>query len=139
MFFTTVNAQSLTWPVITGVAFGYMNGTVEGMQTEFYAHGLKDEALSKRWHNLQYGRYASGVAVGFTLYDYSKGNLGKIVKCVMLQSAVFWIVNDMSYNIARNRNVFYVSNQSGSFLEQFSHIGIKLIALSIAVLVNELF
>jgi hypothetical protein len=126
--------------IITGLLFVLFASLAESFEyAERYVVTdiLQDKFLSKAWHWFQLLERIFAIVFGFSLSFYLIG-IGEAVKVVFLTASVFWIAYDGAINIARNKNIFFISGQSASTFDVFAHPVLK-IGLLITSLIILLF
>ncbi|MCK9209249.1 MAG: hypothetical protein M0P61_00295 [Ignavibacteriaceae bacterium] len=98
---------------------------------------LQDRYLTKSWHWFQLFERVFAILFGYCLSSYLI-SIGEAVKVVFLIASVFWTAYDGAINIARNKNIFFISGQSTSTFDVFAHPWLK-IGLLITSLIILLF
>lgn len=93
---------------------------------------LQDKYLSKAWHWAQLFERASAILFGYFLHNLPLLSVGKVIFFV---ASVFWIVYDGAINIARNKNIFYISGQSTSVFDVFAHPVLKIGLLITSIII----
>ena len=93
---------------------------------------LQDKYLSKLWHWFQLAERASAILFGYFLHILPFLSAGKVI---FLIASVFWIAYDGAINIARNKNIFFISGQSASAFHVFAHPVLKIGLLITSIII----
>jgi len=134
LFPFVLSAQIPLWG--TSALAGFTGGYSDGLQF-LDQYQLHNRSHDTEWHNYRLASRIATVGIGLELYGYSD-NFWDGVKKGFLASAIFWITYDMGVNIGQKYPVFRVSDKTNSFMEPLSFVGIKLVILAIAVIINIL-
>lgn len=126
----------MTTAIVTGLLFVIFASLAESFEyAERYVVTdiLQDKYLSKLWHWFQLFERIFAIVFGYCLSSYLIG-IGEAVKVVFLTASVFWIAYDGAINIARNKNIFYISGQSQSTFDVFAHPWLKICLLITSII-----
>jgi len=117
--------------MITAIMFGLLFVVFAALAESFeYAERyvvtdiLRDKYLSKLWHWFQLFERIFAITFGFSL-AYSM-DLGDAIKVIFLIASIFWIAYDGAINIARNKNIFFISGESTSAFDPFAYPWLKI-------------
>ena len=134
--------------IITGlffVLFASLAESYEYRERYVVTDILEDKYLSKAWHFFQLFERIAAIAFGFSLCIMAKRATVHFLfitlvipinslLVVFFVAAVFWIVYDSAINIARNKNIFYISGQSANTFDVFAHPWLKILLLVTSII-----